>query len=121
MVTTIRVGVKPFYADSTFPHGLSRSGYFCKREAEELKIYGYSLEGLANGSLTPLNEEEALFIREINANSNCTLPLCKLWKKYLNAVTQSQLKYGFSVNKTLEKPFIRHSVDKRSIRFVLTR
>ncbi len=100
MNTMIRVGVRPFYAEHTFPYGLSRSGYFSKREAEELSIYGHSLQGLLDNSLVPLNEEESTFTREI-ASGNCQLHLSKLWKKYMLAISHSKMQYGFIQKKLI--------------------
>lgn len=96
MNTTIRKGYAPFYGDQIFPHGLSRSGYFNKRESLELEEYGTSFTALASGAFTPENEEEALFVKEMQSSEESTLPAVKLWKKYLASVEKSRIHHGFA-------------------------
>lgn len=96
MDTTIRKGKVPFYGDHVFTHGISRSGYFNKRESEELLIFGHTLAALANGTLTAENEEEQLFIDQVSATEPATFYLAKLWQKYLASVTKSKMHHGFA-------------------------
>lgn len=98
METAIRKGVIPFYASEVFPYGLSRSSYFNKRESEELITYGHTFLSLQNGSVTPLNEEEVVFLNELNSELESSLYAVKLWKKYLNAVQKSRTFHGFSMS-----------------------
>ncbi|RHW74936.1 DUF413 domain-containing protein [Colwellia sp. RSH04] len=98
METAIRKGKITFYASDIFPHGLSRSSYFNKREAEELMMYGHTFSGLQDGSLSPENEEEAAFVTEINSNEEVTLYSVKLWHKYLSVVANKGVFHGFSMS-----------------------
>ena len=83
METSIRQGVKPFYGDAIFSHGISRSGYFNKRESEELQVYGATFEALLSGALAPKNEEELAFISGMQIQNECDLYSVRLWNKYL--------------------------------------
>ncbi|WP_286234486.1 DUF413 domain-containing protein [Thalassotalea sediminis] len=96
METSIRVGSKPFFGAEVFPCGLSRSGYFNKRESQELIEYGNTFAELQHGILSPINEEEFLFLIELNDTVESTLYPVKLWKKYLHAVQKSRTFHGFS-------------------------
>ena len=95
MDTTIRLGARMFYGDSTFSHGLSRSGYFNKREALDLEMFGSTFEGLYLGTLVPDNEEEQQFIMQVQDGQEPELYAAKLWKKYLAAVEKSKRRHGF--------------------------
>jgi len=96
METSIRAGIRPFYATDIFPKGLSRSSYFNKRESDELICYGYTLSALLSGELSPENEEESQFIHDINMSEDTNLYMVNLWRKYLNAVQKSKSFHGFS-------------------------
>ncbi len=97
METIIRKGQGTFYGDDSFPHGISRSGYFSLRESEELATWGKTFEGLYNGKIEPTNDEESLFIIETKSVGTSTLYPVKLWLKYLNAIKRSQSGYSFSM------------------------
>lgn len=96
MNTSIRKGKTMFYGDNTFPQGISRSGYFNKRESDELIQYGATLEALCNGDLTPKNEEEKQFVNDMESSSESDLYSVRLWKKYISAVEKSRIRHGFS-------------------------
>lgn len=96
MDSLIRKGQATFFGDSTFPHGISRSGHFNKRESEELAMYGTTLEGLHKGTILPENDEERQFIVEIQQSEAGELHLSQLWKKYLSVVEKSRVHHGFS-------------------------
>lgn len=98
MDTTIRKGRYAFHGDNIFPHGISRSGCFNRRECEELAIYGATLEGLFTDSLSPTNEEEKQFVDEISSPGENSLAAVILWKKYLAAVEQRSQFHGFSMS-----------------------
>ena len=103
MDTSICKGQNPFYGDTVFPHGISRSGYFNKRESEELQEYGATLEGLLSGALAAENEEEVAFIKAIESNTESTLYCAKLWKKYTDSVKKSKSHHGFLVSEAKAK------------------
>lgn len=96
MNTTIRKGKTLFYGDHTFLHGLSRSGHFTLKEAEFLESYGHTLSALANETLQPENDEEQLFVVQVNDEGETTLHAAKLWKKYLKAINKSKVGHSFS-------------------------
>lgn len=96
MKTSIRIGQHPFYGDKTFPHGISRSGYFNKRESDELALYGKTFESLSNGTLTPVNDEETQFVEAITHANESDLYSVNLWRKYLAALEKSRVHHGFS-------------------------
>jgi hypothetical protein len=96
MNTTIRKGKTLFYGDHTFSHGLSRSGHFTLKEAEFLESYGHTLSGLANATITPENEEEQIFVTQLNEEGESTLLAAKIWKKYLKAIEKSKVGHSFS-------------------------
>ncbi len=96
MQTEIRKGKTLFYGEQVFPHGLSRSGYFNKRESMELEIYGATFAALTDGTLMPENEEEQQFALLINTNTPDAPYSVKLWQKYLNAVARSKIHHGFA-------------------------
>lgn len=104
METSIRVGKIPFYATDVFPHGISRSSYFNKRESEELILFGHTFSGLQNGFLTPTNEEEVLFVSEINSSTESTLYAVRLWKKYLHVLEVRGIFHGFSMSNRYVQP-----------------
>lgn len=96
MNTTIRKGKSPFYGDAYFPQGLNRSGYFNKRQSEELISYGYTLMCLCDGTLMPENEEEKLFVQEIHSAAEPTLYAVKLWNKYKTCVSKTKVHHSFT-------------------------
>ena len=98
MKTSIRKGQSTFFGDSSFPHGISRSGYFNKRESEELALYGKTFEGLQTGKLLPDNEEEIQFVGAMLTTDESHLYAARLWKKYLAALEKSHSFHGFSMS-----------------------
>ncbi|WP_371377648.1 DUF413 domain-containing protein [Thalassotalea aquiviva] len=96
MNTSIRKGQYIFYGDPIFTRGLSRSGYFSKRESDELALYGYTLEQLSHGKLLPDNEEEQNFVDAISSEQDSELYAVKLWRKYLGAIAKSRCFHGFA-------------------------
>ncbi len=109
MQTAIRPGKLLFYGDQVFSHGLSRSGYFNKRESSELEMYGETFLSLSNGSLAPENDEEKQFIEAVQSTEETSLYPAKLWKKYLHAVAQSKIHHGFA--KSSQKDIIVEPMD----------
>jgi uncharacterized protein YifE (UPF0438 family) len=97
MNTLIRKGQSTFFGDNSFSHGISRSGYFNKRESEELALYGKTFEALQNGKLLPENEEEVQFVAAMHTSDESHLYAARLWKKYLEAVEKSRIHHGFSM------------------------
>ncbi|GHE83383.1 DUF413 domain-containing protein [Thalassotalea profundi] len=100
MDTTIRIGSRLFLGDITFSHGISRSGYFNKRESHDLEMYGLTLEGLYSGVLTATNEEEQQFVEQVMQDEESSLYPVKLWKKYLAAVQKSKRRHGFMASES---------------------
>ncbi len=98
MKILVRKGQHLFYGNGLFPHGLSRSGYFNKRESDELALYGQTFEALQNGTLIPENEEEIQFIAEIKSVDESSLYSTKLWKKYLEVIEKCRIHHGFSMS-----------------------
>lgn len=98
MKTSIRKGQTTFFGDTSFTHGISRSGYFNKRESDELALYGKTFEGLCSGDLTPENDEEVQFITAINSSEESDLDSVKLWQKYLIVLERSRIHHGFSMS-----------------------
>lgn len=98
METSIRKGSKPFYGDAIFSHGISRSGYFNKRESEELQEYGVTFEALLSGALVPENEEELAFISGMQIQNESELYSVRLWNKYLQSVIKSKCHHGFMIS-----------------------
>lgn len=97
MQTKIRKGQRAFYGDSVFPHGIARSGYFNKREAEELELYGDTFEGLLSGRLLSQNREEKRFIANMGVEHTDLYPV-RLWQKYLNALAHIKRRHGFMIS-----------------------
>lgn len=100
MDTTIRVGSRIFLGDVTFSHGISRSGYFNKRESMDLEMYGLTLESLYSGVLSPTNNEEQQFVDQVMVDEPSDLYPVKLWKKYLDAVHKSKRRHGFMASES---------------------
>ncbi|GAA5141846.1 DUF413 domain-containing protein [Thalassotalea piscium] len=100
MDTTIRIGSRMFLGDITFSHGISRSGYFNKRESLDLEMYGLTLEGLYSGVLSPTNEEEQLFVDQVMVDEPSNVYAVKLWKKYLEAIQKSKRRHGFMASES---------------------
>ncbi|XQW86780.1 DUF413 domain-containing protein [Thalassotalea piscium] len=100
MDTTIRMGSRIFLGDLTFSHGISRSGYFNKRESTDLEMYGLTLEGLYAGTLEPTNEEEQQFVEQVSQDEPSNFYPVKLWKKYLDAVQKSKRRHGFMASES---------------------
>lgn len=98
MKTSIRKGQSEFFGDNAFPHGISRSGYFNKRESEELAAYGKTFEGLQSGGLLPCNKEEELFVAAMLTSDESHLYPVRLWKKYLETIEKSHTFHGFSMS-----------------------
>lgn len=103
MKTSIRVGKSLFYGDNSFTYGLSRSGHFNKRESDELAMYGNTFEGLCDGSLSPINDEEIQFVNVMKDDIESDLYFVNLWKRYLVAVDKSRIHHGFSISKVKTK------------------
>lgn len=102
MDTSIRKGERAFYGDSIFPYGIARSGFFNKRESDELNNYGNTFQRLISGDLSPENEEESLFIEQVRAPETIQLYAAKLWHKYLEAVQKSKTRHGFIKSESKE-------------------
>lgn len=98
MKTSIRKGHSTFFGDGSFAHGISRSGYFNKRESEELALYGKTFEGLQTGILLPDNEEEVQFVAAMLTSDESHLYPARLWKKYLASMEKSHTFHGFSMS-----------------------
>ena len=98
METSIRKGSKPFFGDTIFSHGISRSGYFNKRESEELQEYGATFEALLSGVLAPENAEESAFISGMQTQNESDLYAVRLWNKYLQSVIKSKCHHGFMIS-----------------------
>lgn len=96
MLTSIRKGKSPFYGEQSFTHGISRSGYFNRRESQELLEYGQTFQDLCSGTLLPENDEEQRFIHDMQTSDESSLYPVRLWKKYLNAVQKSRVHHSFS-------------------------
>ncbi|WP_394176403.1 DUF413 domain-containing protein [Thalassotalea litorea] len=96
MQTTIRKGKSPFYGEQSFVHGISRSGYFNRRESLELQEYGKTFQDLCDGVLEPDNEEELRFIHDMQRHDESSLYPVRLWKKYLAAVEKNKSFHSFS-------------------------
>lgn len=96
MFTTIRKGKSPFYGEQSFSYGLSRSGYFNRRESQELLEYGKTFQDLCTGALLPENEEELRFVHDMQTSDESSLYPVRLWKKYLDAVQKSRVHHSFS-------------------------
>jgi len=96
MNTTIRRGKVCFYGDKVFPHGISRSSYFNRRESEELRLYGHTFEALLNGTIQPENEEETHFVEDMLSDDESSLYPVQLWRKYLTVIKQSKTHHGFA-------------------------
>ncbi len=86
MATEIRLGSRKFYDDEHFPGGIDRSGFFTIPEANVLINYGYTLNGLFTGDITPQNSDEQAFVDEIKLDQSSSIYEVKLWQKYLKAV-----------------------------------
>ena len=100
MDTLIRKGRSIFFGDQSFSRGLSRGGYFNKRESEELAVYGQTFQALCSGCLMPENEEEESFITDMQSDNESQLYSVRLWKKYLAAVEKNRVHHGFSKSST---------------------
>ena len=98
MQTIIRPGQSTFFGDNSFPYGISRSGYFNKRESDELSQYGKTFEALQQGKLLPENEEEIQFVAAMLTSDESHLYSARLWKKYLAALEKSHIHHGFSMS-----------------------
>lgn len=81
--TKIRIGKKAFYDNQNFRNGIRRSGHFSISESYQLEKYGDTLHQLANGSLSPENEDEDRFVKVCKGEYSPQRPLEKLWLKYL--------------------------------------
>lgn len=104
METTIQLGKRIFLGDQVFSHGLSRSGFFNKRESKELEEYGMRLQALAKGVDLPKNDEEKVFVSEVNGEQMPTLYATKLWRKYIKALTQVKSRHGFLQSESKVQP-----------------
>ena len=104
MDTTIRKANRKFYGDAIFSHGLSRSGYFNRRESIELEEYGHTFSDLANGSLIPTNDDEHQFVEQLSSNSQTVSYPVQLWRKYLAALEKSKVHHGFAKSNAKNTP-----------------
>ncbi|WP_371187582.1 DUF413 domain-containing protein [Thalassotalea maritima] len=96
MDTNIRKGKMMFYGDAMFSRGLSRSGYFNRREAMELEEYGHTFMALLDGSLTPNNDDEQRFVNEMQNSTVEAMYAVNLWRKYLDVIAKSKVYHGFA-------------------------
>jgi uncharacterized protein YifE (UPF0438 family) len=56
---------------------------FTEEEVHFLKTWGSWLEGLTNGTLLPVSEEQETCVKEMHSRKEPTLAVTKLWKRYL--------------------------------------
>jgi hypothetical protein len=111
MTNTIRLGVRKFYDDVNFIGGISRCGYFTKREAQELIDYGYTLSGLACGQLQPETEAEQLFVDGINSEETPTDNFVKLWHKYQRSLYLAKHKANLNGRRIVHETFVPDDFD----------
>lgn len=83
--TTIRKGSKPYFDDTHFPRGFSRSGEFTVAESLIMNDFGYTLKCLHDGVLMPENTEEKNFIEVVTGHKEAETQIEKTWMKYLRA------------------------------------
>jgi uncharacterized protein YifE (UPF0438 family) len=81
--SAIRFGAKPFNDVRNFRYGIRRSGHFSISESYELEKYGDTLYRLANGFLSPENDDEIRFVSVCKGDYPAEKRLEKLWLKYL--------------------------------------
>jgi uncharacterized protein YifE (UPF0438 family) len=86
MAAEIRLGGRKFYDDEHFPGGIDRAGFFTIPEANFLINYGYTLNGLYCGELTPTNEVEQRFVDGVMSDEESAVYEVRLWRKYLKAL-----------------------------------
>ena len=73
---------REFYAREYFPYGLSRSGEFTFEQADLLRAHGHAYEALANGSRSPVTEEEARFVKVCRGKCAAKSPHEKAWQRF---------------------------------------
>jgi hypothetical protein len=93
MNENIKTGSRPFYDDVNFVGGIARSGFFTRKEASDLIDYGYRLQQLVQGVISPETEDEQRFVEEISEQKTTDiLYATKLWQKYLASVEKAHRK-----------------------------
>ncbi|MFC3023608.1 DUF413 domain-containing protein [Vibrio zhugei] len=80
--TTFRQGKKRFYDNKKFSRGFAKSGDFTLTEENLLTIYGETMLGLEQGTLTAENPEETQFLNVLQQPELAQTKLEKVWLKY---------------------------------------
>lgn len=80
----IREGKRTFSDVLHFPRGFSRSGDFSINDSRLLATYGETLGALANGDISPENEQEQHFIEVCMGEAEPNSKIEMVWIKYLN-------------------------------------
>lgn len=76
----------PFYDDFHFPRGFSRSGYFSKKQADILNIYGRRLCALWKEEEIPETQVERDFTEFCRGKREAGSDYDKAWRSYLEAI-----------------------------------
>ena len=74
-----------------FARGIRRSGEFSIRESGILEKCGTAMMELHNGTRTPADETERVFLEQIHSNDVITDPNAKIFKKYLQVIQPRRL------------------------------
>ncbi|PSW04372.1 DUF413 domain-containing protein [Photobacterium lipolyticum] len=82
-----------FYDDKNFPRGFNRSGDFTINEADTLENFGRTMKALYEGQITPVEESEVNFIKEITGQQEVTSHYARCWVKYLNKTQNKSITY----------------------------
>ncbi|MDK1288939.1 DUF413 domain-containing protein [Pseudoalteromonas umbrosa] len=92
---------KPFYDDTNFPRGFSRSGHFTLLESELLQQHGYLLLQLHRQKLEPINATQQQFINTFLNQHPPSNRIERVWAKYLDLTTRKQKVHTLSIQKPL--------------------
>lgn len=91
---------RKFWAKDKFPKGIHRSGHFSREQAAMLERHGFAYQGLANGSVMPMTDEERRFVSVFQDGVQAISVHEKLWALYLK-VTNPKKPVPFSLNSSM--------------------
>lgn len=77
---------KLFMDKKNFPYGFARSGMFTKNQTLVLERNGVAYTELANGTRTPVTEDEKNFVAFCKGDKPAESEHEKVWKTYLSQI-----------------------------------
>lgn len=82
-----------FWAVDIFPHGMARSGYFTKEQAQLLEDNGHAYLALSTGDRLSLDQTEKEFVLFCQGKKDADNVHEKSWKRYLEVAGKKRYRH----------------------------